>query len=33
MLILNKATEYRTIQFNLKGELVFDNTFDDDDIS
>ena len=32
MVIFNDKSKYHVFKFNLKGELIFENTFDDEDI-
>ena len=32
MVIFNEETKYRIVEFNLRGELVSDNTIEDTDI-
>ena len=32
MVILNEEKKYRIVEFNLRGELVFDNTIEDTEV-
>ena len=32
-MILNHNTEFQIVKFNLRGELVFETTYDDEDIT